>query len=135
MPIHHSACDNCTKGHKVNGNAGSELLVRFPDQADVKQCRLKLWFANKTMPLDETPCYTCMHAHMHTRMRTAGCMHAQRSQCTQAYLAVVLICVEHDGGVGQDVDHIRVLKQLGALHVVPCSKALHDAVDLLRLSR
>ena len=51
------------------------------------------------------------------------------------YLTVVLISVEHDGGVGQDVDHVRVLEQVRALHVVPRSKALHDPVDLLRLTR
>ena len=52
----------------------------------------------------------------------------------QAHLAVVLICVEHDGGVCKDVDDIRVLEQLRALHVVTCSEALHDAVDLLGLT-
>ena len=50
-------------------------------------------------------------------------------------LAVMLISVEHDGGISQDVDHIRILEEVWALHVVACTKALHDPVDLLGLTR
>ena len=52
-----------------------------------------------------------------------------------AHLAVMLISVEHDGGVSQDVDNIRVLEEIWTLHVVACAKALHDPVDLLGLTR
>ena len=52
---------------------------------------------------------------------------------TEEYLAVMLICVEHDGGVSQDIDNIWILEQLWALLMVTSTKALHDAVDLLRL--
>jgi len=51
------------------------------------------------------------------------------------HLAVMLISVEHDGGISQDVDHIRILEEVRALHVVACAKALHDPVDLLGLAR
>lgn len=56
-------------------------------------------------------------------------------EVTATNLAVVLICVQHDGGVGQDVDHIWVLEKVWALQVVSGTKALHDAVDLLCFSR
>ena len=52
-----------------------------------------------------------------------------------AHLAVMLISVEHDSGVSQDVDYIRILEEVRALHVVACPKALHDPVDLLGLAR
>ena len=52
-----------------------------------------------------------------------------------AHLAVMLVSVEHDGGISQDVDHIRILEEIWALHVVACPKALHDPVDLLGLAR
>ena len=51
------------------------------------------------------------------------------------YLVVVLVGVEHDGGVGQNVDCVRVLEQLRVLGVVALPKALHDTIDLLRLPR
>ena len=60
-----------------------------------------------------------------------GCRHAQVSETN---LAVVLVCVEHDGGVGQNVNHIWVLEEIGALQVVAGTEALHDAIDLLGLS-
>ncbi len=50
-------------------------------------------------------------------------------------LTVMLVSVEHDSGVSQDVDHIRILEEVRALHVVACAKALHDPVDLLSLTR
>ena len=50
-------------------------------------------------------------------------------------LTVMLVSVQYDGGISQDVDHIRILEEIWALHVVACAKALHDPVDLLRLAR
>ena len=52
-----------------------------------------------------------------------------------AHPDVVLVGVEQDHRVAQDVDSVRVLEQVGALLVVVLAKALHDAIDLLSLSR
>ncbi len=52
-----------------------------------------------------------------------------------AHPDIVLVGVEQDHRVAQDVDSVRVLEQVGALLVVVLAKALHDAIDLLSLSR
>ena len=61
--------------------------------------------------------------------------HAHPLGSAQAYLAVVLICVQHDGGIGEDVANICVFEQFRALHVVPGPETLHDTIDLLGLAR
>jgi hypothetical protein len=47
----------------------------------------------------------------------------------------VLVSVEQDNGVTQDVDSISIPEQVRALLVVVLAKALHDAIDFLRLPR
>lgn len=75
---------------------------------------------------------------MHTRMRPRPTHRQPPTTYTHkvlhAYLAVVLIGVEHDGRIGKNVDHIGVLEQFWALHVVSRPKALHDTIDLLGLA-
>ena len=48
---------------------------------------------------------------------------------------VVLVGVEHDGGVRQYIDSIWVLEDLAALPMVVLAEGLHDAIDLLSFAR
>ena len=47
----------------------------------------------------------------------------------------MLVGVEQNDRVGQNVDGISILEEVGALLVVVLAERLHDAVDLLCLAR
>ena len=52
-----------------------------------------------------------------------------------AYPNIVLVSVEQDHRVSQDVHSVCVFEEVGALLMVVLAEGLHDAVDLLSLTR